>query len=44
MTEKPYIRWKQRFQNYEKVIHFLEDALHIKNPDITQKEGHHSVF
>lgn len=39
MTEKPDIRWKQLFQNYEKVIHFLEDAIHIKNPDITQKAG-----
>jgi nucleotidyltransferase substrate binding protein (TIGR01987 family) len=33
------IRWKQRFQNYEKALKHLEEALQIKNPDIIQKAG-----
>lgn len=33
------IRWKQRFQNFEKALHYLEDALKIKNPDMIQKAG-----
>ena len=33
------IRWRQRFQNFEKVFHYLEDALKINQPDITQKAG-----
>jgi nucleotidyltransferase substrate binding protein (TIGR01987 family) len=33
------IRWKQRFQNYEKSLNYLEDALSIINPDIIQKAG-----
>jgi nucleotidyltransferase substrate binding protein (TIGR01987 family) len=33
------IRWKQRFTNFEKALMHLEDALHIKNPDIIQKAG-----
>jgi nucleotidyltransferase substrate binding protein (TIGR01987 family) len=33
------IRWKQRFQNLEKSLHFLELAMEIENPDIIQKAG-----
>jgi len=33
------IRWKQRFQNFEKAIGHLEDALKIENPDLLQKAG-----
>lgn len=33
------IRWKQRFQNFEKAFHLLENAIQIPNPDITQKAG-----
>jgi len=32
-------RWKQRFQNFEKALHLLENAMHIPKPDITQKAG-----
>jgi nucleotidyltransferase substrate binding protein (TIGR01987 family) len=33
------IRWKQRFQNFEKSLDLLESALKIQNPDIIQKAG-----
>jgi nucleotidyltransferase substrate binding protein (TIGR01987 family) len=33
------IRWRQRFQNFEKSLRYLEQALHITNPDIIQKAG-----
>ncbi len=33
------IRWKQRFQNYEKALLLLTEALRINNPDIIQKAG-----
>ena len=33
------IRWIQRFQNFEKALHLLEDAMQIINPDIVQKAG-----
>jgi nucleotidyltransferase substrate binding protein (TIGR01987 family) len=33
------IRWKQRFANFEKALHHLENALQIENPDIVQKAG-----
>ncbi len=33
------IRWKQRFQNFEKSLHNLEKALKINNPDIIQRAG-----
>ncbi len=33
------IRWVQRFQNFEKILHHLEGALQIKNPDFVQKAG-----
>lgn len=32
-------RWKQRFQNFEKTLRHLEDAMDINDPDITQKAG-----
>lgn len=33
------IRWKQRFQNFEKSMAYLEQALNIVEPDIIQKAG-----
>ena len=33
------VRWKQRFQNYEKAVTILEQATMISNPDIFQKAG-----
>ena len=33
------IRWKQRFQNFEKSLNYLEHAMQIQNPDIIQKAG-----
>ena len=33
------IRWKQRFQNFEKSLQFLETAMNIQQPDIIQKAG-----
>lgn len=33
------IRWKQRFQNFEKAILLLEESLQINNPSITEKAG-----
>ena len=33
------IRWKQRFQNFEKAMGHLEDALEILDPDLLQKAG-----
>ena len=33
------IRWKQRFQNFEKSLNYLEQAMQIQNPDIIQKAG-----
>lgn len=35
----PETRWKQRFQNLEKSLHFLEQAIAIEDPDIIQKAG-----
>ncbi len=35
----PDIRWKQRFQNFEKSLLLLERALEIETPDIVQKAG-----
>ena len=37
--ENKDIRWKQRFQNFEKALKHLEDAMEIQNPDIIQKAG-----
>ena len=36
---KTDIRWKQRFQNFERSIQFLEKGLQIPNPYIIQKAG-----
>lgn len=33
------IRWKQRFQNFEKAIKLLDTALQTKDPDLLQKAG-----
>ncbi len=33
------MRWKQRFQNFERSLKYLEQALNISNPDIIQKAG-----
>lgn len=37
--ENQDIRWKQRFQNFEKAIGHLEEALMIESPDLLQKAG-----
>lgn len=33
------LRWQQRFQNFEKAFHYLQQAMQIVNPDIIQKAG-----
>lgn len=33
------IRWKQRFQNFEKALGHLTEALEIEQPDLLQKAG-----
>lgn len=33
------IRWKQRFQNFEKALNHLEDAMKIAEPDVIQRAG-----
>lgn len=33
------IRWKQRFENFRKSLGFLENAINIEEPDLTQKAG-----
>lgn len=37
--ENKDIRWKQRFQNFEKALNHLADAMQINDPDIIQKAG-----
>jgi len=37
--ENKDIRWKQRFQNFDKALSLLKKALEINKPDITQKAG-----
>lgn len=37
--ERNDIRWKQRFQNYEKALNYLEDAMKIAEPDVIQRGG-----
>lgn len=37
--ENQDIRWKQRFQNFEKVLGHLANALEIEQPDLLQKAG-----
>lgn len=36
---KKDVRWKQRFQNYQKALLQLESGLEVKSPDILQKQG-----
>lgn len=36
---KTDIRWKQRFQNYQKAFGQLKEALKIQTPDLLQKQG-----
>jgi nucleotidyltransferase substrate binding protein (TIGR01987 family) len=36
---KTDVRWKQRFQNYQKALQGLEDAMQIAQPDIFQRAG-----
>lgn len=36
---KTDVRWKQRFQNFEKSLHYLQEGIKIKNRDIIQKAG-----
>lgn len=37
--ENKDVRWKQRFQNFERSLQYLEQALNIQHPDIIQKAG-----
>lgn len=37
--ENTDIRWKQRFQNFEKAMAHLAASLQVKDPDILQKAG-----
>ncbi|HAQ18204.1 MAG TPA: nucleotidyltransferase [Prolixibacteraceae bacterium] len=37
--ENQDIRWKQRFQNFEKALKYLAEALEIEQPDMLQKAG-----
>ncbi len=37
--ENKDIRWKQRFQNFEKSLNHLDEAVKIKNPDTLQRAG-----
>ncbi len=37
--ESKDIRWKQRFQNFERSLQYLEQALNIQQPDIIQEAG-----
>ena len=38
------VRWQQRFQNFNKTMTHLEQALQIKNPDWLQKAGMIQLF
>lgn len=38
-SENQDIRWKQRFQNFEKSLLLLEGALAIPSPDVYQRAG-----
>lgn len=37
--ENNEVRWKQRFQNFERALKYLEQAINISQPDIIQKAG-----
>jgi nucleotidyltransferase substrate binding protein (TIGR01987 family) len=39
MNDNEDIRWKQRFENYEKAYLLLEKAAEIKNPSETERAG-----
>ena len=39
MNEDKDIRWKQRFQNYEKAFFLLQRTLEIENPSEVEKGG-----
>jgi len=36
---KKDIRWKQRFQNFEKTLNHIKDAMDINEPDAIQRAG-----
>ncbi len=38
------IRWKQRFQNFEKSLYYLDEAVTITNPDMVRKAGLIQLF
>jgi nucleotidyltransferase substrate binding protein (TIGR01987 family) len=42
--ESKDIRWRQRFQNFERSLQYLEYAMRITNPDIIQKAGKIQFF
>jgi nucleotidyltransferase substrate binding protein (TIGR01987 family) len=35
----PDVRWRQRFQNYQKALDWLEKALAVPQPDVIQRAG-----
>ncbi len=37
--ESKDIRWQQRFQNFERALRSLEEALAIEQPDVVQRAG-----
>ena len=39
MSEEKDIRWKQRFENFEKAFLLLECAIHIDNPSEVERAG-----
>jgi nucleotidyltransferase substrate binding protein (TIGR01987 family) len=39
MDEHKDVRWRQRFDNYDKAISHLELALQIQKPDVVQRAG-----
>ncbi|MBI4238685.1 MAG: nucleotidyltransferase substrate binding protein [Deltaproteobacteria bacterium] len=39
MNQDLDIRWKQRFQNYQKAVKQLKFAVAVTNPDVLQKQG-----
>ncbi|MBK9192693.1 MAG: nucleotidyltransferase substrate binding protein [Crocinitomicaceae bacterium] len=39
MTSESDIRWKQRFQNFEKAFHNLKEAVALENPSNVEKAG-----
>lgn len=39
MPRDPDVRWRQRFQNYQKALLQLRQALQLQAPDALQKQG-----